>query len=221
MTEHFKPADQVIILEEVIGPKLHIKRDRHKTITIEVFRHGQWELVPKYLPDPWWFGRTFVRRLIHLKRRIDRWFNTDGPPVSVYWKAASQSGVLGLMENWSCYRHGSTESVEVYGTMVPTHPHFIYGKQALDVLIYRVLTGGQDGSYHTYFPNWAPMLYQGPYNKDLVNELRTGPETVTDKGLHPRGGVLVHHEDLRFLPDGSPIAEVLYNPQWETANEIT
>jgi RNA ligase (TIGR02306 family) len=52
----------------------------------------------------------------------------------------------------------------------------------------------------------VPLLYKGPYSKDIVLSLTNGKETISGKSLHIREGVVIKPEVDRIHPNAGRLA---------------
>ena len=107
----------------------------------------------------------------------------------------------------------------MFGEVIPFQKGYSYGKDHVTVLIFRVIMNGTDAGYHTYFPNWVPLIYQGKYDLNTILPLRSGDETVSGKALHIREGVVLRHEELKFTENGTPLIVKLLNPSYRNNDD--
>ena len=209
---YFKPDDIVTVTEEIHGSQICIARDRNGVITVS--SKGASErgfVIEEILADPWWYGRKFTTRVRNLIHWLIRKAKGIKPARNVYWQAAYNSGIIGYLSNWP--KDSDTE-FQVFGEVIPFQEGYSYGKDHVTVLIFRVIVNGTDAGYHTYFPNWVPLIYQGKYDLNTILPLRSGDETVSGKALHIREGVVLRHEELKFTENGTPLIVKLLNPSY-------
>ena len=221
---YFKPDDIVTVTEKIHGSQICIARDRNGVITVS--SKGASErgfVIEEILADPWWYGRKFTTRVRNLIHWLIRKAKGIKPARNVYWQAAYNSGIIGLLQagvfaNWSdeyLDGNGNPPEIQIFGEVVPFQKGYSYGKERLDVRVFRVILNGKDLKQGCWpvLP-WVPILYSGPYDLEKILPLHSGDETVSGKALHIREGVVLRHEELKFTENGTPLIVKLLNPSY-------
>lgn len=187
-TSVFTPNELVIVTEWVAGEIIHIAKDRLGNISVST-------------PTSLSVGCS----LKHFKKRTLRkklWdtLRGAGPELVPFWKAAYNSGIVGYLRNWP-----PIGDIQVVGVVVPTNKEYHYAQEELVIKIVRVVLDGRDQPYHSFFPNWVPLLMLGRYSEERLRALVSGPEEISGKHVHKRKGVVVRPFKVRYEPSGEPV----------------
>ena len=122
--------------------------------------------------------------------------------TNLYWRAAHEYGLLEVLRGLSkSFPLTTAFSVygEVYGEGVQDLHYGVNSRQgkvgfAVYAMALKNTTGEQWVSPHSMLPNTVPcvpILYSGPYSREIVKELTEGEEQVSGQELHIREGVVV------------------------------
>ena len=145
--------------------------------------------------------------------------------TNIYWKAARNSGIIDLLnEDFAgC-------DIQVLAEVLPCQKGFSYGfDTAKPILqIFRVIFDGQELSYRDLSQSyslaklqrfWVPVLYEGPFDPAMLPELAKGPETVSQKQLHIREGIVVSPKEPRRAKAGFQLLLKVLNPKYVESDE--
>lgn len=176
----FHDGDPVLITECVHSVDVIIAKDRQGKIVVTTVRSLHEGLVlEEYLQETRW---------TRIKQALTGW---PIPQRNTYWKAAITSSILGYLRNWPPI----PAEVQIIASLIPSYyPRYSYTSDStkLDLRISQILVDGKSQGYHTFFPNWVPLLASGPFDEGML-ELAKGMEMVSGNSLHPRYGIVIQH----------------------------
>src|SRR5581483_1925310 len=139
-----------------------------------------------YIPDdpkhPEDAGRFFVGS--HYQWKIEG--------EGVFWKAADQHPFI---QEW-CTQH---PGVILYAEVGPTQKGFRYGAEEGETFVFS-FDAYDPGTQEWFWPDvkgTAPVLYVGPYSKDIIAQYVDGPSTVPG-AKHLREGIVIHSRERRL-----------------------
>ena len=139
---------------------------------------------------------------------------------NIYWTAWDNSGIEAVLSE-----HYSGRFVQVMGEVVPVQKGFSYGYTKPDIVLFRLEIDGR--RYSTWEVMnldelaplrkfWVKVVYEGPFDMDIVKRVSKGMEPVSGKNLHVTEGVVVEPK----LPRNSdkkhfPLYIKVINPKYK------
>jgi RNA ligase (TIGR02306 family) len=110
---------------------------------------------------------------------------------NTYWKSSYNSNIWNILSN----NYNTNDTIQFFGEVIPCQKGYNYGFQSPTIKIFRLLVNSQHVTYDNAPPEikqlWVPILYQGPYNTEIIYPLREGLETVSGKSQHIREGIVI------------------------------
>ena len=175
----FAEGDPVLVTEHINSVGLCIGRDRRGNITVASKRHMRaGEVCSPWAEESW-------------LARLSRWFWGTKREPNYYWRVASEAGVVGILKHWP----PTSDDIQIFGYVIPAPAVRItysvdYKKR---FLIERIVINGVTQEYNSFFADWVPLLYQGPFNQETIESLCVSKEQVSGKQLHERDGLVMQH----------------------------
>lgn len=120
--------------------------------------------------------------------------------------------------------------LQVVGELTPMQKGYNYGGIKRTIKIFDVVVIKEDGPVHLnydqvpdfYRNNWVPILYDGPYSKEVVLKYHKGKETLSGKSAHIREGGVLKPYVMRRAEDGTRLVVKILNPDYkETGEELS
>ncbi len=150
-----------------------------------------------------------------LNRRLGLKYTLD----NIYWFALTNTP--GAAAALAEFRPGC--SLQAWGEVIPCQ-HLKYGQVRPSIYFYRVTCDGADVPREALPPalqdHWVPVLYAGPFKKELLGELAKKNEQVSGKELHHSEGIVVRPVVLRNLPDTRSAAFLkVLNPKYHARDD--
>lgn len=141
------------------------------------------------------------------------WLHAEGS--GIYGRALENSGIEAVLAEYF-----AGKEVLLFGEVVPCQKGFSYGKTDPVILLYRVRINGVEVLYNhpelePFSPIWVPVMYSGPLDSALVDELAKGREGVSGKELHIKEGVVISK-----LEHGRYVSFKKLNPKYEGEDDI-
>lgn len=140
------------------------------------------------------------------------------PESDCIWRKAAKANPW--LEEW-CREH---ENFVVYGEVTPTQGGFEYGSKEPQIFIFDILS--PDGEWLNHeevielckvslglFWHWVPILYKGPFNLEIANELVGGPSAARE-AKNIREGVVIRSTKERHVIGLGRLQLKLINPEF-------
>jgi RNA ligase (TIGR02306 family) len=130
------------------------------------------------------------KRLITAKGLIvkDQFF-VDGEK-NAYTIAGENANIFGILD-----RLYPGQNAQVFGEVVPFVKGFNYGFKEQTLRLFRVDVGGETLALKDVPAElkalWVPIVYEGPFDIEVIRPLKEGSETVSGKALHKKEGIVV------------------------------
>lgn len=159
-------------------------------------------------------------RFISSKGLLGRGLSLKESESNSYWQAANNVGLFELMD-----KHlGVLGDVQVFGELIPCQGgDWSYGHEQPTVKIFDIKVAQYSVPYSTLPEElqqlWVPILYTGPFDADLVRNLRQGTEQVSGNNLHIREGAVVHPQLHRKAADGTNLMLKIINPKYKQTGD--
>lgn len=151
---------------------------------------------------------------------------------NIYWKAVRN---VGLFEALSLV---PDVNFQIFGEVIPCQGEYTYGQEKYKptLRIFRLIVEGSEYSYkfillERTFMNklkpvldvlvnlWVPVIYDGPFDVEKLIEASKGKETVSEKQLHIREGIVVTPIQPRLSSEGFPLIVKIINPKYKESGE--
>jgi RNA ligase (TIGR02306 family) len=112
---------------------------------------------------------------------------------NTYWAGARNSKIFDLID-----KYYPNQYVQIFGEVVPCQKGFNYGQQKPKVLLFKIEVNNKIVKYseipEEIKKTWVPLIYNGPFNKEKLFEVRNGKEQVSGKELHIKEGIVISPE---------------------------
>lgn len=141
-----------------------------------------------------------------------------------YWRAFNLSGLRELLDNasWS-----NGHEIQLIGEAVPCQKGYDYGFTQPYIVLFRMLVDGREISiddiinseYCLLMVNWAPELYRGPFDLEVLESHAKGMETMSGKQRHIREGGVVSPVIPRYSKEGFKLFIKIINPKYKNDDE--
>jgi len=169
------------------------------------------------------------------KGHADRGFTLVDSPGNFYWTAARNSGVLDFLnleipDDCPFKYDGPVKGQEVqaWGEAIPCQGGFTYGQAKPTVKWFRLAIDGHeiplneiltDPEYSYFKDNWVPVVYDGPFDAEVLIALAKGKETLSGKQLHVDEGIVVQPAIPRRSREGFLLLTKILNPKYKSSDE--
>jgi len=190
----FQPGERVVATEKIHGSQISIFRDSE--------------------------GGRWVTSKGHAKRQsviLDA-------PENTYWQATRNTEIFDILDGIPLLEG---RNVQVWGEAIPVQKGYTYGHTEPTLLVFRVAVDGVDwgiGAVRDHLPAlfalWVPILFEGIYDQQAIQDLARGKETVSGKALHIKEGVVLTPEYPRRIErTGAYLALKLISPAYKEGDD--
>jgi len=157
-------------------------------------------------------------------RSIKSDLTDDGREKNIYWRMSQQYQLQEALETIAA-RHGSPgEPVHIYGETLGVQD-LMYGlnKGDLEYRAFDIRVGQNFLDYDDFkaacdelgIPT-VPLLYRGPWSREVAEQTATGKETFTGKETHVREGVVAKPTTERSDPEVGRVIFKVISPDYLT-----
>jgi RNA ligase (TIGR02306 family) len=140
---------------------------------------------------------------------------------SVYWNALRNSGLIPIIEDFAKHH----DFIQVFGEVIPAQgKDWSYGYDKPTIKVFRleldgIRYGAADGEIGGHAIPWVPLVYRGWFDEAVLRELAKGKETVSNKALHIREGIVIEPRQPRRSKEGFPLYVKLINPKFKESDD--
>jgi RNA ligase (TIGR02306 family) len=131
------------------------------------------------------------------KGLLNRGLGLKQSDSNLYWRALKNTNLIEIIKE--IY---SQHNVQVFGEVIPCQKGFNYGASQPTILIYKVIVEGYTLPLPSIsgdiFGMWVPVLYDGPYDIDIIRPLATAKEQLSGDELHIKEGIVIQPFEERY-----------------------
>lgn len=142
---------------------------------------------------------------------------------NIYWQSIKNSNLINIIEEYlKDNQEEKNKTWQIFGECFPCQKGFNYGTSKPDLRLFRVIIDGvEQGCNIPKFLKklWVPIIYDGPFDLNILIDKANGKEQISGKELHISEGIVLQPFNRRKSSEGWELLIKILNKKYKEDEE--